>query len=60
MMPSCIHWWHIETPNGTSWVWGCCKRCGEVRSWPASQSTALSLGDSNKLATVMREGARNG
>jgi hypothetical protein len=31
----CRHRWVIETPNGPT-VAGACKRCGEVRTFPAA------------------------
>lgn len=33
---SCIHRWIIESPNGTSFVSGRCKRCGAMRDFRSS------------------------
>ena len=33
---SCVHWWSIETPDGSTWLPGKCKRCGENKKFRAT------------------------
>ncbi len=32
----CIHWWLIEPPDGSTWLDGRCKKCGEEKQFRSS------------------------
>lgn len=72
MEVACRHRWIIESPHGSPSVAGACKRCGEVRLFPAAggrdrfnqqrdieslQAARLRLAAEKRL-TVLRYGTR--
>ena len=36
---SCTHWWKIDTPDGSTWLPGSCRKCGETRTFRATLPT---------------------
>ena len=36
---NCVHFWAIETPDGSTWLLGKCKRCGDEKKFRATPPT---------------------
>ena len=45
----CIHWWKIESPNGTPYVEGICKYCGESKMFKSAYEEALGINDKSSF-----------